>query len=53
MTTRTREIEIFRQEQDKSALERWIGWLFLSRPTPRKYARYTGKRFNPVTRKVE
>lgn len=53
MATRTREIEIFRQEQNKSALERWIGWLFLSRPTPRKYSRYTEKRFNPVTRRVE
>ena len=53
MTTRTREIEIFRQEQNKSALVRVVEWMFCYRPGIRKYDRYVGKRFNPVTRKIE
>ena len=53
MTPRDREIEIFRQEQNKSALARIVEWMFCYRPGIRKYDRYVGKRFNPVTRKVE
>ena len=53
MATRTREIEIFRQEQNKSALVRVVEWMFCYRPGIRKYDRYVEKRFNPVTRKIE
>lgn len=53
MTTQNRVAEILHQEQDKSVLTRWMEWLFLSRPSPRKYARYEQKRFNPITGRIE
>lgn len=45
--------EIITQEQDKSALVRWMEYLFLFRPSPRQYERYTEKRFNPLTGRME
>lgn len=53
MTIQPRVVEVRHQEQNKSALTRWMEWLFLSRPSPRKYARYEQKRFNPITGRIE
>ena len=53
MATRAREAEIFRQEQDKSALARIVEWMFCYRPGIRKYDRYEKKRFNPLSGRME
>lgn len=45
--------EIVSQEQSKNTLTRWVEWMFVARPGVRRYDRYTEKRFNVLTGKVE